>query len=57
MEIKVFDVKECLENKKTFIEGIKLYEEIFDEKKASENEMFMFIAGYKIGKEIGKQDV
>lgn len=57
MGIKVFDVKECLENEKTFIEGIKLYEEIFDEKKASRDEMFMFIAGYKIGKEIGKQNV
>jgi hypothetical protein len=57
MKIKILGVKECLENKETFIEGIKLYEEIFDEKKASENEMFMFIAGYKIGKEIGKQNV
>lgn len=57
MGIKVLNAQERLENKETFIEGVKLYKEIFDEKKASEDDMFMFVIGYKIGKEIGKQNV
>lgn len=57
MKVKVINVKECLENKETFNEGMGLFEEIFEDKKCSMGEKFMFITGYKIGKEIGKQNV
>lgn len=57
MKVRVLDVLECLKNKETFIEGMELFENIFEDKKCSMDEKFMFITGYKIGKEIGKQNV